>query len=58
MEVALHRKSHFGTQNNVRLQRYVGLPSCRIRQYSHTKFYYCDHMNALSQEVQSDKALR
>jgi len=34
MEVVIHRKlkRHFGTQNNVRLQSYVGLQRCQIRE--------------------------
>ena len=34
MEVNLHRKSHCGTENNVRLQGYVGLQRCQIREVS------------------------
>jgi len=30
----MHRKIHFGTQNNVRLQRYARLQRCRIREVS------------------------
>ena len=34
MEVVIHRKRHFGTENNVRLQGHAGLQRCRIREVS------------------------
>jgi len=43
MELVIHRISHFGTQNNVRLQRYAGLQGCRIREVS-----LCTHIKNVS----------
>jgi len=39
MEAVIHRNSHFGTQNNVSLQRYVGLQTCRIKEVDTPRYF-------------------